>query len=66
MMMFSVNPAYDFEKGDEYGIGSVRERFELFKRCQGIKQRQIIMTNCLLKRTTACTVGTAKAAVRLM
>ena len=34
MMMFSINPAYDFEKGDEYGIGSVRERFELFRRCQ--------------------------------
>ena len=34
MMMFSLNPAYDFEKGDEYGIGSVSERFELFKRCE--------------------------------
>lgn len=34
MMMFSINPAYDFEKGDEYGIGSVNERFELFKRCK--------------------------------
>lgn len=33
MMMFSINPAYDFEKGDEYGIGSVKERFELFRRC---------------------------------
>ena len=32
MMMFSINPAYDFEKGDEYGIGSVKERFDLFKR----------------------------------
>lgn len=34
MMMFSINPAYDFEKGDEYGIGSVNERFRLFRRCQ--------------------------------
>ncbi len=34
MMMFSINPAYDFEKGDEYGIGSVTERMELFQRCQ--------------------------------
>ncbi len=34
MMMFSINPAYDFEKGDEYGIGSVAERQELFRRCQ--------------------------------
>ncbi len=34
MMMFSINPAYDFEKGDEYGIGSVSERRELMNRCQ--------------------------------
>ena len=34
MMMFSINPAYDFEKGDEYGIGTVSERFALFQRCQ--------------------------------
>ena len=34
MMMFSINPAYDFEKGDDYGIGSVNERFELFRRCE--------------------------------
>jgi len=34
MMMFSINPAYDFEKGDEYGVGTVSERFELFKRCE--------------------------------
>ena len=34
MMMFSINPAYDFEKGDEYGIGSVKERFALFRRCE--------------------------------
>ena len=34
MMMFSINPAYDFEKGDEYGIGSVKERITLFQRCE--------------------------------
>ena len=34
MMLFSLNPAYDFEKGDEYGIGTVAERFALFRRCQ--------------------------------
>lgn len=34
MMMFSLNPAYDYEKGDEYGIGSVSERQALFRRCQ--------------------------------
>lgn len=33
MMMFSINPAYDFEKGDNLGVGSVNERFELFRRC---------------------------------
>lgn len=33
MMMFSINPAYDFEKGDSLGVGSVHERFELFQRC---------------------------------
>jgi len=34
MMLFSINPAYDFEKGDEYGVGSVKERFSLFQRCE--------------------------------
>ncbi len=34
MMMFSINPAYDFEKGDEYGIGSAKERMALFRRCE--------------------------------
>lgn len=35
MMMFSINAAYDFEKGDdELGVGSVSERFQLFQRCQ--------------------------------
>ncbi len=34
MMMFSINPAYDLEQGDAYGIGSVSERAELFRRCE--------------------------------
>ncbi len=34
MMMFSINPAYDFEQGDDYGIGSVAERRALFARCE--------------------------------
>ena len=34
IMMFSINPAYDLEKGDEYGIGSTLERAELFRRCE--------------------------------
>ena len=33
MMMFSINPAYDFERGDEYGVGSADERLQLFRRC---------------------------------
>lgn len=34
MILLSINPAYDFEQGDEWGNGSVSERFELYKRCQ--------------------------------
>ena len=34
IMMFSINPAYDLEKGDEYGIGTTNERAELFRRCE--------------------------------
>ena len=32
MLMFSINPAYDYVKG-EYGIGSVASRMELYRRC---------------------------------
>lgn len=31
MMMFSLNPAYDMERGDEYGIGTAGERAALRK-----------------------------------
>ncbi|MBD5131039.1 MAG: (4Fe-4S)-binding protein [Clostridiales bacterium] len=34
MMMFSINPAYDLEFNDDYGIGTAKERAELFKRCE--------------------------------
>ncbi len=34
MMMFSINPAYDLECGDEYGIGTTAERAALFRRCE--------------------------------
>ncbi len=34
MVMFSINPAYDFERGDEYGIGSCAERQKLYRRCE--------------------------------
>ena len=34
MMMFSINPAYDLEQGDELAVGSNAERARLFRRCQ--------------------------------
>lgn len=34
MLMFSVNPAYDYEKGDEWGNGGVEERQTLYRRCE--------------------------------
>ena len=33
MLMFSINPAYDYKKGT-YGIGSVDERMSLYRRCE--------------------------------
>lgn len=33
MVMFSINPAYDYHKGD-YANGNINERFELYKRCE--------------------------------
>lgn len=33
MLMFSINPAYDYERGDEWGQGSIHERNDLYMRC---------------------------------
>ena len=33
MLMFSINPAYDYRQG-EYGIGSVDDRMNLYRRCE--------------------------------
>lgn len=33
MMMFSINPAYDYRKG-EYALGEVAERAELYRECE--------------------------------
>lgn len=33
MLMFSINPSYDYRHGD-YGIGSVAERMNLYRRCE--------------------------------
>lgn len=36
LMMFSINPAYDLEQGDELGIGSTAERAALFRKCEAM------------------------------
>lgn len=33
LFMFSINPAYDYAKGD-YGLGSVKERAKLYQECE--------------------------------
>ena len=33
MLMFSINPGYDYQRGD-YAIGSVSDRMELYRRCE--------------------------------
>lgn len=33
MLMFSINPGYDYRKGN-YGIGDVEERMRLYRRCE--------------------------------
>ena len=34
MVMFSINPAYDYGRGDEYGRGEAEERHTLYRRCE--------------------------------
>lgn len=34
MAMFSINPAYDYGRGDEYGRGEAEERQSLYRRCE--------------------------------
>lgn len=36
LMMFSINPAYDLEQGDELGIGTNTERMDLFRKCEAM------------------------------
>ncbi|MCR5134375.1 MAG: aldo/keto reductase, partial [Clostridiales bacterium] len=33
MLMFSINPAYDYHYGDKYGAGTTEERAALYRRC---------------------------------
>lgn len=35
MLMFSINPAYDYRHG-EYAVGSVEQRMQLYQRCQAL------------------------------
>lgn len=34
MLMFSINPAYDYHHGGEYAIGETDERMALYRRCE--------------------------------
>lgn len=34
MLMFSINPAYDYQKEGDYAIGNIQERLSLYQRCQ--------------------------------
>lgn len=34
MLMFSINPAYDYQHGGEYAIGSGDERAAMYRRCE--------------------------------
>ncbi len=34
MLMFSINPAYDYQRKGEFAIGSVGERQDLYRRCE--------------------------------
>lgn len=57
LMMFSVNPAYDLECGDEYGIGTTAERAELMRRCEaegvGISVMKLFHGGQLLSEKTS-------------
>ena len=34
MLMFSINPSYDYQQKEEYAIGTVDERLRLYRRCE--------------------------------
>ena len=56
MMMFSINPAYDYQKG-EYGIGEVDQRMDLYRRCEkegiGISVMKAFAAGQLLNEKTS-------------
>lgn len=57
MLMFSINPAYDFEKAGEFAIGSVAERQALYRRCEaedvGISVMKAFSGGQLLQASTS-------------
>jgi len=52
MFMLSVNPAYDYERGDELGVGTNSERAALYRRCEaegiGISVMKVFFAGKLL------------------
>lgn len=56
MLMFSVNPGYDYQKG-EYAAGSVSDRMALYRRCEkegvGISVMKAFSAGQLLKAGTS-------------
>lgn len=56
MLMFSINPAYDYRHGD-YAIGSVDERADLYRRCEaervGISVMKAFAGGLLLNEKTS-------------
>ena len=56
MMMFSINPGYDYQKG-EYAIGSASDRMALYRRCEkegvGISVMKVFSAAQLLNAKTS-------------
>lgn len=68
MLMFSINPAYDYAGGtepnyaaDSYAVGSVAERMNLYRRCEaegvGISVMKAFSGGQLLKAETSPVVS---------
>lgn len=57
MLMFSINPAYDYQQEGEFAIGGARERQALYRRCQaegvGISVMKAFSGGQLLSKRTS-------------
>lgn len=57
MLMFSINPAYDYQRGDAYAIGGADERVQLYRRCEaegvGISVMKAFSAGQLLRAKTS-------------